>query len=535
MCMAVSNCWNYLSESLNSGTLKYCDILERHIEATSSHADESEDLRIFLLNLGFKVVVEEIENSSIQFSLKDLYSMPHVTISERFEWAFKSISLEEQNDFSWKRLNSQWIQRQLEFNMNVISPDFTIAKNKYIFNQPYSKFGHSMTMLKSSNRIQIAISAPMYSTATKQNCGAVFIAEFNDFMAGLSTDIELISFKIIGEIPFSQFGYSLASVDLNKDGLADLIVGSPVDHSAAIPSFNGRLRIFYGSKDGIYSADKSSLIESDEKNSLLGFKLFSFDLDNDGFNDLIISCPHSSLLSKKYQSGAVYCILSSTFKTFLSANLNQVTSWKLAFPDEIHYGFEWFGYSISYSRPLLAIGAPGYSSHPDYPSVGAAYVYEINENGQIGKLFHKIEGNEKFDRFAESIAISVISHRNILLWIGAPAVAIKNPIYDKWQAGKIFKYFLDLSTDVRELKQTISSSNSESMLGKSMMLDHQDRLWFSEGSSPKICSDRCYSSDGKFDGFGACFLVEQKLIVGSPFYSTKEWRHAGMVQIIRIQ
>ncbi|XP_059186199.1 integrin alpha-5-like isoform X2 [Centropristis striata] len=101
--------------------------------------------------------------------------------------------------------------------------------------------------------------------------------------------------NLTGEQMGSYFGYAVAATDINNDGLDDLVVGAPMFMRRG---FSGRLEEL--GKVYVY-LQRGPLLLEPSQNHLLGQQAFSRfgtslaplgDLNQDGFNDMAISCPY---------------------------------------------------------------------------------------------------------------------------------------------------------------------------------------------------------------------------------------------------
>ncbi|XP_020292418.1 integrin alpha-PS3-like isoform X2 [Pseudomyrmex gracilis] len=80
------------------------------------------------------------------------------------------------------------------------------------------------------------------------------------------------------------FGAGLASGDLNNDGLDDLIVGSPLWGND-----NGKVYIYLGQPEEEFEA--VVILEGAAEDAQFGYTVASGDLDKDGFSDIIVGAP----------------------------------------------------------------------------------------------------------------------------------------------------------------------------------------------------------------------------------------------------
>ncbi|XP_018358282.1 PREDICTED: integrin alpha-PS3-like isoform X1 [Trachymyrmex cornetzi] len=145
-----------------------------------------------------------------------------------------------------------------------------------------SKFGYAVTSGYYFHRNQ-----PLYACADPgwNYIGQVVIVDMDGDFIPLVTNLRGSD---IGEF----FGASLASGDLNNDGLYDLVVGAP--HWG---NDNGRIHIYLGSSKKEFEA--ATILKGAREDAQFGYAVAVGDVDGDDFCDIIVSAPWE-------ESGAIY-------------------------------------------------------------------------------------------------------------------------------------------------------------------------------------------------------------------------------------
>jgi hypothetical protein len=165
--------------------------------------------------------------------------------------------------------------------------------------QEYSKFGWNLTYIANFNGDiypDLIIGTPWYDTTFDLDVGMVYI-----FYGIESTGFSNINFTnadvtIRGDGLNNKFGWDVADAgDVNSDGINDLIVGAP----GALNS-RGRAYIFYG-ESGLVG----SLVASNVADRILNGPIAdgnygtavsgAGDIDNDGFDDVIVGAPKTDI------------------------------------------------------------------------------------------------------------------------------------------------------------------------------------------------------------------------------------------------
>jgi FG-GAP repeat protein/VCBS repeat protein len=213
-----------------------------------------------------------------------------------------------------------------------------------------------------------------------------------------------------GNIPYGSFGYSVAGAgDINQDGYADIIIGAPTENPGGLHSA-GSAYVYSGQSGQLLFRWDGMATEGRLGNSVAG----AGDINQDGSDDLVIGVPSS-------WSGNT-----PGFATLFSgADGSQI----------YHFDGEenrdQFGFSVSGARDLNGDGSPDLiigateTATGNYRRTGSAYAY----SGIDGSLLHKWNGEFSGDRFGSTVSgtgdLDGDGFGDVL--IGAPTVIPGNP------------------------------------------------------------------------------------------------------------
>ncbi|KAF9435649.1 Glycosylphosphatidylinositol specific phospholipase D1 [Entomortierella beljakovae] len=258
----------------------------------------------------------------------------------------------------------------------------------------YSSLGHAAVTgdFDGDGNPDLVVSAPhMRLDPLVPSQGAVFVIHGTSLFTGEDNedgvDIRSIaSQSLYGDPtePQSRFGWSLAVVDLNQDGIDDLAVGAP-GHNAKGLKYDGSVFVYFG-HSGTGLSETPDLIlyhnrAKDEEAEVpwrfdtlngLGYALYGLDLTGSGFKDLVIGTPMATAPIEqlpqgedgndngiddngeddndkpkwkppkfKAQAGKVLVFLSSA--KHVGQKLDTDRDWELQGSSD----FEWFGASIA--------------------------------------------------------------------------------------------------------------------------------------------------------------------------------------------
>jgi glycosylphosphatidylinositol phospholipase D len=136
----------------------------------------------------------------------------------------------------------------------------------------------------------------------------------------------------------------------------------------------------------------------------LGSRLYSYDIDGDGYKDLVIGSPYRSSSNYVPQTGIVHALLSSSSKYGrlpfgFALDVSEVASWSLS-DGSIMY--EQFGSSVAFHGDLLVVGAPGWRAGRSDAARGRVYAYNVTGSDTPSLLF-SITANEVMTGFGKYV------------------------------------------------------------------------------------------------------------------------------------
>eukprot|EP00005_Dracoamoeba_jomungandri_P013797 CAMPEP_0174266644 /NCGR_PEP_ID=MMETSP0439-20130205/30978_1 /TAXON_ID=0 /ORGANISM="Stereomyxa ramosa, Strain Chinc5" /LENGTH=861 /DNA_ID=CAMNT_0015353739 /DNA_START=25 /DNA_END=2610 /DNA_ORIENTATION=+ len=280
---------------------------------------------------------------------------------------------------------------------------------QYATTMPYSRIGGTLASASFSGNNVLLLGAQGKGTIGNIGQGRVYMVPASQTEKNLVLNDTTPSVTFVdGRTPSGKMGTSVTVVDLNKDGIDDVVVSQP---SAGAPEllYTGSVLVYFGGKEGIGS-EPSFEIKATSVNFNLGWSLASGDLDGDGFKDLVIGSPFASE-HNQVQVGTVAVFLSSSrdYSTIkeLYVNSSDIT---LVGGNQS----DWFGYSLSVyeAEKLILVSAPNSRkcknpdcsfSTEDLQAVGKLYAYQVN--GTKANLKFMLTGTQQFSSLGTSSMI----------------------------------------------------------------------------------------------------------------------------------
>lgn len=199
--------------------------------------------------------------------------------------------------------------------------------------------------------------------------------------------------KLAGEAPMDKFGFSIAGGDLDNDGYNDIVVGAPFNTSDPSLYQQGAVYVRFGP-----SFTRSVSLYSSSTNRGIGSTVASGDINGDGIADLLISA--SGKVLGYYGGGAFAPVIDSPDLTIVGSASG-------------------FGKAAAVigdidgdGRREIVIGAPN-ATVAGKRDTGSVYILKggtgkrtVNLNAATppADLIARIDGNNLFDRFGLAIS-----------------------------------------------------------------------------------------------------------------------------------
>ncbi len=153
----------------------------------------------------------------------------------------------------------------------------------------YAHFGWSVSgnaSVDGDAMVDMVVGAPNYTSGGLASRGAAYV--IRDVVRANPP----ISGPILGKAAGDNFGFSVAAIpDLNGDAISDVAIGAPFNSDNGMKA--GEVSVLYGSSKFTTTIDLTYMGEA--AGEWFGWSIATGDFHNDGFSDLLVGAPNSSI------------------------------------------------------------------------------------------------------------------------------------------------------------------------------------------------------------------------------------------------
>ncbi|XP_078332913.1 phosphatidylinositol-glycan-specific phospholipase D-like [Crassostrea virginica] len=404
-------------------------------------------------------------NGALNFSPKDVLLTRkglsiHLTPSKRFLRKFATKNPKKRAMYKDTKENLKPSGQSID--------DNRFFDGTYYINSSYARLGWSQTVCDVNNdgHDDVILGAPGYSTPNNIQQGAVVFVYGTDtgmpWLFDVPIDLTNLTLRysdiLTGPSTMeSQFGSSVTCLDVNQDGVLDLVVGAPGFGNSDVDDHNGRVYIYYGRQNASSFVQPNITITCQSKFCNLGYSLTSVDLNKDDHDDLVMGSPYYSATGT--QQGAIGILYSD--KSLPGRDVIEFETLQMI--TNVKQNFSWFGHRIKGKEGVLIISQPYYRkcargdcqfSVDDKQGVGSLTLINTKNTTSFQNL--SLSGKDEFDMIGFCSDFGrPYGDDSLILAISAPGdtvpgVAATLPVLIT-QAGSVILFNISSAGDISEM------------------------------------------------------------------------------------
>jgi len=431
--------WRQAAIALLNGT-ENCDIPHNTLGIT---CDEDKDSIDWVVNMMSKNLKHDPGNLQLPFQhlLPSLHQLEFIKDARGISIKIPQMVVEQTSDKFQNMENAPQAENHLN-DPSDLEPTIIITTRN-----SYGALGRDLkiTDIDGNGKADLVASAPGVR-------GCVYIIMDLEELPnnGQIYYIEDTPMKVCSEDQYARFGFSFSVIDMNKDGVNDLVFGRPYS-GAEFLQYHGGVSVYFGQKlDGEYMLERApSLTYScSESHCGLGKTIFSHQ------DDLFIGAPEAGAGGS--QRGAV-----------LRISADNRMSGHYSIPDDVPWtytgsqDYEHFGDSISASQSseMVCIGSPTFkysTAEADIQVAGKVTLFSKNS-----AQTQQIIGNSEFNNLGSSadfVDLNIDGKIRNILAIGQ--MSSNSLSGNRTQTGSVLFYDLD-SEDISDHLLSSISGNLE--------------------------------------------------------------------------
>jgi menaquinone-dependent protoporphyrinogen IX oxidase len=210
---------------------------------------------------------------------------------------------------------------------------------------------------------------------------------------GSSNGVSNVATRLESDFQQAWMGVAVSSAgDVNNDGFDDIVIGAPTFSN--VESKEGAVILYLGSSAGI-SKNSKKVFEGNKVNSFFGFSLSSGDVNGDGYSDVLCGAPKYS--NAQVDEGAFFISYGSSGglqSNFIKYEVNQPSA-------NLGHSISCVGDVNGDGLNDIAVGAPYFSNGQNYE--GAVFIYNGSTQG-LNAQGTLLEQNQPQSEFGLTVA-----------------------------------------------------------------------------------------------------------------------------------